>query len=176
MYSNLCSDRHTHTNTLRIASSLLQLSSPRQSIGKTVGAALIKLINKWKRCAEWRRQVETVDRVLTEYSQSALTVGPESEYAIATEMVSGIRHQLSPKKKSEGQNWGKLWKLISLRVLHCLLPPPGNCWRLSLIAHGLCQFPRWREIKSLPLGRETAREREGETMQHGLQIEIGQMN
>lgn len=56
MYSNLCSDHHTHTDahTLEFASSLLQLSSPRQSIGKIVGAALIKLINKWKRCAEWR--------------------------------------------------------------------------------------------------------------------------
>lgn len=77
--------------------------------------------------------METVDRVLTEYSQSPLTVGPESEYAIATEMVSGIRHQLSPKKKSEGET-GKTVKThfiasaaLSATAAWELLTPLSDC-------------------------------------------------
>lgn len=175
MYSNLCSDHLTHTHTdahtVEFASSLLQLSSPRQSIGKIVGAALIKLINKWKRCEEWRDKW----RLSIGYSASI--------HSGAREWICNCNwngQQLSPKRKARGETLGKLGKLISLRV-HAL--SAAAAWELltplslSLIAHGLCQFPRWREINSLPRGETPkAREREGETLQHGLQIEIGQTN
>lgn len=75
--------------------------------------------------------METVDRVLTEYSQSPLTVGPESEYAIATEMVSGI--SFHPKRKARGKT-GKTVKThfiasaaLSATAAWELLTPLSDC-------------------------------------------------
>lgn len=159
----------SHTHTVEFASSLLQLSSPRQSIGKIVGAALIKLINKWKRCAEWRDKW----RLTIWYSASI--------HSGAREWICNCNwngQQLSPKRKARGETLGKLGKLISLRV-HALSAAWELLTPLSLWLPMGCASSQG-DVRSTPCPGERhlkrEREREGETLQHGLQIEIGQMN
>lgn len=66
-----------------------------------------------------KRQVATVDRVLSE----PFTVVPESEYAIATEMVNSFH----PKEKRAGKHSENWENSFHCECMHCQLPPPGNC-------------------------------------------------
>lgn len=70
------------------------------------------------------------------------------------------------KKSARGntRKTGKTHFIASACIVSCRRLGIADA-SLSLIAHGLCQFPRWREINSLPRG-ETPKARERERERH----------
>lgn len=101
-----------------------------------------------------KRLVATVDRVLSEHSQWCQRVNMQLQLKWSTAFTQ--------KKSARGntRKTGKTHFIASACIVSCRRLGIADA-SLSLIAHGLCQFPRWREINSLPRG-ETPKARERE--------------